>query len=368
MKLAIQKRLVLIIVALSCSISTWGADGLQGLRFQGTPQPLPGSFLFLVGLRGDAATDTVNSACIYEYNLASNALQKVVDAPPGDFICSRDGNLLCVIFGNSDRIFTGTNAFLFSRLDSTSHTVSLGKRPNQWLVLERHAFFVLDASNGSMLAHYDFARNILKRIEVQERRGWGYETYDSLHRATGQTDTVHFEYRGSGLRLRQDGFVKKGFYSYDAQTGNITNLASRCWNDNEAHNWQSADGRYVFMRGIDEPLHGNDLVSSSFPFLEWSVWNRGQSDTKVLKHFRKARKGYSTFEQLSPCRRYALVKLTEAVQPLIDKPWMRYTFIVVNIATGATYNILEDTVESYWGRFDEGPFVSGITWVDRSQR
>lgn len=355
MRLAVQRGLPLIIVALFSSISSWGTDLLHGLTYQETPEPLAGSLVFLVDELSKGSTDTVSSASIYEFNLETQVLQKVVASPPGQFICSDDGAVFCVIFGDSGGLFTGTNVFLFSKQDSTSRVVSLGKRPSGSLIVGKHAFFVVDiTTNGTMLLHYDFMHDVLRRIEVQERGTLEYERYSDVHRSPIPTDTIHFEY--SGMRRRK--LVAKGFYSFDAETGNIRLLENRCMHDEGRIHTKSVDGRYVFMQGINAPLSGYDLVSSPLPCFETKVKGLGVPDLKVLNRFPKIRNGDYALEGLSPCRRYAFVKLEEGIRWWPAEPWRRYTYFVVNVTNGATHAILKDTVEH-----DPERSVSGLTWV-----
>jgi hypothetical protein len=359
---------------------------LPGVTYYGGPEKLNGTLTFLLQHDSRQETNAASSASVYEFDLASKALRKVVDAPMGLFIPSREGGGFCVVDqpGNWFRS-RATNAFVFSKSCGLSRTVTLHSEPQLVALSAQHAFFVMKGygfanpgyfltTNGAAvetkLIDFDLVGNQMHPVELAGASQWQYEGYDRIHVPRGQPNTLHFYYSGVGKRLAAGKDYRSGFYSMNIQTRKVEWFGELTEDkDDDAYTFRAFDGRYVFFKGApgsEAPIGGFTLVSS--PWDDWHTRELHPKDqaVKVIRSFSELAafgRGSYVLHSISPDGRFAFVSFDEASVSKAEgeSGWTR-TYYAVDVFTGDLRKLLKTDVEH-----ETYGSISGVWWVKGSE-
>src|SRR5947209_3708962 len=235
--------------------------------------------------------------------------------------------------------------------------VDPGNAPRAIQIVGRHVFFWIPTGGHDQLFDYDFAKATKRRVELPGASKWQYEGIDGIHTATEKKNALHFCYSLGGQRVEDGRDYRTGYYELNVTNGIITWIGDL---DPDFHIFRAADGRYIGFEGEDVS-EGHKLVSSAFNQFRFESRDPKGKMTKVLKNFSRFRTlmgGTYSLEQMSPCRRYALVRLEEpTVATKKGSPgWVR-TYFIVNAGTGETTVLAKEEVrkkivgfasEFYW--------------------
>ncbi len=283
---------------------------LPGVTFHDGPEELPGNLVFLIGRETGRLGQGTNPAAIYQFNVQKRELRKVCDAPGGWFVPSRDGRSLFSVYYSTNYAAASPvhNVFLYSDEPKLSRTLTLPAAPSPTLLTGGHAYFGIHS--------YEADRSVDYVID-----------YDPVIDAKRVVSTQESPLNGpEALGV----------------------------------NFRSADGRFVFFQGRDAPIHGTRLVSSPRTVFETRNDDAERKDVSVLKEFPPVKGGQYTLWQMSPCRRYALVRLSTPSRSLFASSRGGYqnNYFLVVLSTGKTRTLLEDqTVEKAKGSMSE------VWWV-----
>jgi hypothetical protein len=323
---------------------------LPGLKYYGTREKLSGKLVFNLTDRNYQFRNKEHQSTIYEFDLQHERLRKLTRAPGGIFIASMDGKVFCILVEGR---WIGTNAFLYSSTTQKVGTVDLDSVSRQTVIVGNHAFFKLDYSGKESILEYDLSLDKKRMIELTNASTWQYQKYTNLHAPADTTNTLHFEYRPAGTRTGSGRNYPMGFYSLDVETGNIRWFAER---DGEPFTFKSVDGKYIFFEGPDNPVKGYRLVSSAWSHETAEERKANSGDVKSLHSFGKLvalTGGAYWLQQMSPCRRYALVRLSST-----GGTGATSSYFIVNVSTGDTRMLLRDTVGP-----EGAGFMSEVSWV-----
>jgi hypothetical protein len=321
---------------------------LPGLKYYGSREKLSGKLVFNLTDRNYHVRSKEYQSAIYEFDLQQERLRKLTRAPAGIFIASREGNAFCILVEG-----VSTNAFVYSSTTQKLGTVDLDSVSRQTVIVGNHAFFKLENAGRESILEYDLSLDKKRMITLTNASTWQYQKYTNLHPPVDTTNTLHFEYRPAGTRTGSGRDYPMGFYSLDVETGNIRWLAER---DKEPFTFKSVDDQYIFFEGRDTPDKGYRLVSSSWSHQMAEERKASNGDVKLLHSFGKLvalTGGAYWLQQMSPCRRYALVRLSST-----GGSGATSSYFIVNVTTGDTRVLLRDTV------VPEGAgFMSEVSWV-----
>lgn len=256
---------------------------LPGLLYRDAPHAMHGSLVFLYSTNGYWS----KGAHIYEFDLDKEALRLVIQCPGGDFDAGKDGQAFCVRYGvvNGFGVFI-TNAFIYSQRCGVTRTLAFEKPAGQVTFEGAHVFFHFDRH----VLDCDIQTGMLKSV--------------SLAVGSVQPDPA--------------GIVPDDFHPFGFKT------ASDTW---------------LFFDGGDSALQGTRLVSSPVNRRDTHSNDPRGKSVRVLKRFSKPRKGSYNLDQMSPCGRFGLVRLSSP----IGDGW-GHTYYVVNAENGETHALLEDKV------------------------
>ena len=196
-------------------------------------------------------------------------------------------------------------------------------------------------------------------VEMPGASKWEYEGFENMHPAGGKANALHFMYSRGGKRLADGTDYRTGYYEFDPASGTITWIGDF---DGDFHSYRTADGRYIWFDGRDAPIHGRKLLIAPMPDSWSAIKDPKANNVKVLKTFSAVPTltgGTYSIEQMSPCSRYALVRLAEPIVAVkAGSPGWVNTYYVVNAATGETATLLKEDV-----RRKIIGFVSQVRWV-----
>jgi hypothetical protein len=366
-KSTIVLELLLLSVCLSAGCATASTNLLPGLTIREDDEQLYGKLVFLFRHDANAYTNSEMAASLYEFDIRNMLLKKLAECPQGLLVASHEGDDACVIYrpGNWYRS-DDTNVFVYSA--GQSRTISLSAPPKATVPLARHFFFQIDEQDhtnktASMrLLDYDFARNGKKYVKLSDSSGWQYQDYDHIHSSQRAPYALHFQYRAYGKRLVDGRDYPSGFCSLDVQSGVIRWLSKVDDDDPTVGVFKDADGQYIFFDGSDGPFFGVRLVASRYNFFDLQVDAARRKDLVKLHTFSllpAAMRGDYSLEQLSPDRRYALVRLRETAAPKADElqPWVN-TYYLVDLQNGKTRVWIKDSVQK-----ETRGSLSQIYWV-----
>jgi hypothetical protein len=359
-------RSLYLLVSLAGLLSTelcGGTELLPGLTYYANKENLNGKLVFQFSNVTSGTGTNERWVGICEFDLRQKKLRKLTPAPSGLFISSDDGKVFCVLYGlDPVSHCVGTNAFVYADQSQQSRTVHLGAPPRDTVIVDRHVFFQVETNKDTRILDFDFDRGTRQLIELPKASQWEYRDFKNLHAARDTENALHFEYRAFGRRLGDGRDYQVGYYSLDLYTGTISWLTNL---DNERFSYQYSDGSYVWFDGRDGPIHGYRLVSSPID----NTWSRIEDPKgkklKVVKVFSRLAMltgGTYWLDQMSPCRRYALVRLSEAITQTKSggEGWVN-TYYAVDVSTGETKVLLKDEV-----RRKTIGFVSHVRWVGGS--
>jgi hypothetical protein len=357
-KSAIDKLLILLLLLINGCASA-ATNLLPGLVYYKGDEALTNKLVFLVEHDYTAATNSQTAASIYEFDLEQEKLRKVIDCPTGSFIASRSGDAFCVMYWKGPwGIDKDRNAFVHSASLQTTRSVSLEVPPKAVVVEDGHVFFEL-----SKLLDYDIARDETHLVELPDTGRWQYQDYNRIHVPLGQTNILHFYYNGRGKRLEAGTDYQDGFYAFDIGSRRAKWFAEILDDEDDAsYTLKTADGHYIFFQGTGAPIEGTKLISSP--------WNDRQSEerdpkgqkSKLLHSFSilpRLTGGTYWLDQLSPDRRFALVRLGESTSRKSGMlPGWTKTYFLVDLSNGNTRVLLKDRTER-----ETTSSISNVRWV-----
>jgi hypothetical protein len=339
-----------------------GTELLPGLTYYASKEDLKGKLVFQFSNVTSGVGTNEMWAGIYEFDLQQKHLRKITPAPGGLFLSSNDGKVFCVLYGlDPVSHHVGTNAFVYADDTQQSRIVHLGTPPpRDTVIVDHHVFFKVETNmTDTRILDFDVERGTQRLVMLPDASEWENRLFENLHAAKDTENVLHFEYRPFGRRLGDGKDYKRGYYGLDVRTGAIswfTNL------DNEPFSYEASDGRYIWFDGRDAPLHGYKLVSAPFNH-SWSrIEDPNGKNVKVVKVFSRLATltgGTYWLDQISPCRRFALVRLAEATTQTKSggEGWVN-TYYAVDVSTGETKVLLKDEV-----RRKTIGFVSHVRWV-----
>jgi hypothetical protein len=229
--------------------------------------------------------------------------------------------------------------------------------PGTTVVVGGNAFFVMwhqqlqpGVDYGDKILHYHFETGAKKFLQLPGASAWQYKTYDREHAAEDGSDVLHFRYRASGNRLAAGVDYPEGWYGFNVVSGTIARV--ECTGD--LSEFPCVDGRYIFFEGSEAPINGYALVSSPVNSFRTKDGDVDRRSVRVLKRFSRRSGGYNSLNELSPCRRYALVCREEESENHLKK-----TYYAVNVTTGNTWMLLKYEVA---GRSNGN--ISWVRWLD----
>jgi hypothetical protein len=361
---SVRLLLLLILPLLLADALQAESSILPGVTYYEGREALIGKLAFLLSHGATPKANSATSASIYEFDLSLKKLRKVTDAPKGLFIPSDRGDAFCVIFRPGNWYHSDdTNVFIWSDATRQSRALTLDGPPKETCVLAGHAFFVVERANGASILDFDIAQGQKRVVEFPGASKWQYQRYDRIHVPRGQTNILHFYYKGYGNRLGDGEDHRDGYYSLDVATGDIGWFAGLLDDkDDEGHTYQASDGRYIFFEGPDAPFRGFKLVSSPWDFRRTKNQDPDGVKVKILKAFSRFSAGGGNaymVSQMSPDRRYLLVRLQEPSVPKSEtQPGWMNTYLLLNTSDGETRVLLKEEVE----RATSGS-ISAVHWI-----
>jgi len=333
---------------------------LPGLTYCGHKERLAGKLVFLFGDNAFRLGTNEMSANIYEFNLQGNDLRKITVAPGGLFIASNDGKVFCVLYGVDPVSHDfGTNAFVYADDIKQSRIVSIGRPPLDTVVVDHHVFFQIKTNYNERILELDLETGVQRLVEMPGASKWEHTLFKNLHPAPEKPNLLHFDYSAFGMRSAQGRDYPAGCYSLDVNTGAVawfTNV------DEEWFSYKAADGNYVWFEGADAPIHGHRLVSSPLNDSWAKIEDPKGRHVKLLKVFSRLKTlTGSTYnlEQMSPCRRYALIRFAVPImETKSGSPGWANTYYSVDATSGEATVLLKEEV-----RRKTVGFISHVRWV-----
>lgn len=366
---------LLAVCGLLIAPGLWAATNLlPGLTYYPGRGHFAGKLVFLVHSE-ERKTDAETAASIYELEFAQHKLRKVTDAPNGVFIASPSGDVFCTVYCvGAWREGGDTNVFVYSESSRSGRVVKLDSSPRDTIAVNGYVFFQLQGygenkspgfystkdkrqSVETRIVCYDIAKDETRLIELPGASTWRYQDYERIHAPRGQNNVLHFFYKAFGQRLVDGRDYREGVYSFDVRTGEVQWIAEILDDkDDERYYCQASDGRYVFFEGDSAPIAGYKLVSSPHDAASKRIYDPKGKDVKLLKKFPKVAVGAYLLAQMSPDRRYVLVRLQTPANPSLGYV---NTYFLVNSSTGETALLLKDTVAR-----DSGRSMSVVRWIE----
>lgn len=321
---------------------------LPGLTYYGGPEKLGGKLVFLLQHDYTLETNSNAAASIYEFALGKPELRKVTDAPAGLFLASEDGTLLCSV--------SDSNVFVYSVAAQTGRTVTLEAPPADTSLADGHALFVLEETDIvrdtviSRLIDFDVGSGQVQRVELPGASRWQYEKYEGVLWPPGQTQEVHFSYKGYGKRLKEGRDYREGRYALNLSTGSISGPVQAVPGEyDKRFTFKAANGHYIFFEGSGAPAEGFKLVSSPQSDFDTHLKDPQGKQVTVLHNFSKLpalSHGMYLLAQMSPDGRFALVRLQEPVSRKSGMlPGYVNTYYLVDALSGETRVLLKDEME-----------------------
>ena len=300
---------------------------LPGLIFHEGSENLTGKLIFLLQRDYAIETNWEGAASVYEFDLQTKRLNKIINSPVGQFGISPEGNAFCTIFWKGKPgMGKDTNVFVYSESSKSSFWTNVESSPQGMFVADNRVYLKLQGYNFSSAGYY-------------------------LVTNGNPTETKLIEYNFEKNQLRTEDFSVQ-------------------WQNHESsgRNFKAFDGRYVFFEGKDAPIDGLTLVSSPCDFGDVKDQDPKGEKTKVLHRFSTLSTFSSTHEllQLSPDRHFALVRSIEPIshRKFSEWPGSTTTFYLIDVSTGKTRVLLENKTEttthsSLWNGF--------INWVQTTE-
>jgi hypothetical protein len=314
-------------------------------------------------------TGNTNAGGIYEFDLTRRELRKVVDTPFEDnrarFQVSEDGRSYCVVcrHGPRGRLTGGdqTLAFLYCEDPPFSHNLSLKGEPRAVAMAGHHFFFQISRGlEGAGIFHYDMEKKAGDWLRMSGGSTWEIEDFEPAIVAVGPRG-FRFWYFRRGSRLSEGtDYTPGAIYLYDVGTGSV-GRESREDSLNQHFN-RALNNRFVWFEGAGSPLRGRTLVSSKWPSKGFQeVSDPKGRDVKVLKRFPRPRWSDAyELQQMSPCRRYVVICLSEEVPTSSGDYADVRTYYVVGVEGGKTSVLLTDNLEE-----KTRGHVSRVYWVPK---
>ena len=376
MTTALSSLLLLFVIALNVLGGT-ETNILPGLTYFRGDEHLKGKLTFLHRHRYIDPTNSSRAASICAFDLALEKLTALTDCPTGTFLSSMLGDTCCVIYSHGIwALGNGTNVIIYSEAQDLSRNLSLTAEPKLTVIAGNHIFFELEGHGGyksvgqylstdsrelstTTIVSYDVRRNEQRVLGLDNADKWEYQHYDRSHLPRDQTNQLHFKYRRGGKRLTEGKTYREGFYSLDLETGSIEWMGTQD-NDDSRYALVGADNRHVFFEGSEAPISGFRLVSS--PWVPGQLIEPQPKNKKVLHSFSKVSAltgGAYWLQQLSPDRRYALVRFAESTSRKTGMmPGWSRTYYLVRLNDGKTRVLLKDRVGS-----KTESAISEVRWV-----
>ena len=339
---------------------------LPGITYYQGPERLLGKLVFLKTHDTSNLENSESAASIFEFDFLENTLKSSIAAPVGNLFTSGDGDIAGVIYWNGAwRKGNATNAFVYSYARKERRIINLEIVPQEIAAVGGHVFFRLYKSRGNgasfdRLLDYDTVSDERQWVEFPGASKWEVNGYWMLSVPAGSTNKLQFYYSHGGKRLVAGRDYRVGDYRLDVRTRQIEAVPEVEDSVGDAGS-VAFDGRRVFFLGPNSPAVGFVLVSSP-----WDSSSSKQRDPKgehlkVLHRFPKAAVlggGSFVLSRISPCRRFALVRLQMPATSRSGMPGWVSTYYVVNVSNGDTRILLKEEVE----RVTTGS-VSTMHWV-----
>lgn len=182
---------------------------------------------------------------------------------------------------------------------------------------------------------------------------WKYDSYKIIQTPDQTTNILHIRYTKSSECIKTGTNYAEGYYCLNIVSGEVSQAPKA---ENELFSPLAIDGRYVFFKGPD-PLSGHTLVSSPWDSFDTKMDHANAKELRVLKRFPLLGCIYYV-EQLSPCRRYVLIRQTEQISRSSGKFGEINTYYLVDVLSGKTRVLVKDDVAKY----NDG-HLSTLSWV-----
>jgi hypothetical protein len=328
---------------------------VPGLSYFPGSERIGGKVVFLCSTNTHMSRNDTNAAMIYQFKLDSEKLTKVGGCPNGLPYFALDGGSVCVDYRPVPDSDEGTSHFfVYSVAGGKQRALVLPGKLDQLVIDGGHVVVALRLSWGVDVLDYAIDRDEVRLIQ---KRG------DPLWPRVEWTGTT-LDSNGTNLaELYQERF---------GNTEGLLRLIAEAHERNET--FRDYNGQYIFFDGDYGPEMGHRLMRSSE---RWRGDLRSDQDRasmggqKVLATFgRKPNAGRnSTFQllQISPNRRYALVRESESIlrrnrrgsdDVFPTATWTKNTYHIVDLSTGASRAMFLDETDK-----DDICSISTVHWV-----
>ncbi len=303
------------------------------------PERLTGRVIILASNNSMGGATNTSPPTIYSLDLAADRLKHVSTAPQfGPLNLSQDGHLYCV--RASDGSPEHAAAFVYSDRSRTAQQVPLRGIVSADAFVGNHLLFALHETNGLRLLDHDMTMGGEKVIHIPraEKEHWEFGEL----RALGEHTNLLFFTCKAATAQDAHATTTNACFSYDVESGQISFVNAT----GTLPSYKDTAGRYVFFLGPAGPAEGIELVSSSVDYPALAAADvRTKDQLRRIQRFPRPRQGNYRLLQLSPCRRYALLRLDELVPPGAYV----HNYLVVNLSTSRTWTLLRNESALYNG-------------------
>ena len=350
---AISQALCSLLLTTIINVSA-STNWLSGLTFYDGREMLSGKLVFLAAGGVLPGNQGPMNATVFEYDLGKGKLQKVTCCPGGRLFVSSQAEVCCVVYREgSRRNDPNAGVFLFSCFQPNPEIIKLEQEPKTVVVFTNNVFFEIDSKVGML--DYDLEKKELLSMALPNASQWESQDYEAIHENCEEVNRLHFKYSRRGKRLKNGTDYKVGFYSIDVNTHECTWLTG---SDKDYFNYKRAYRGYIYFADTDDPIYGYDLARSDLDKYERFRLGAEAAKPKIIKRFSRFYADKCFLTALSPCKRYALVRRSEAIPK--DPPHVERTssYYLVDLSNGKTRLWIKDQVNK-----TPGCSISEIIWA-----
>jgi hypothetical protein len=121
---------------------------------------------------------------------------------------------------------------------------------------------------------------------------------------------------------------------------------------------------YVFFDGKERPYHGTTLVIAPYPPAVADMEDPQRKKARVVTRFSRFTPGMYFFQRVSPCGKYALIRLDKSAFGKDGNPLTSHTYYIVELDSGKTEKVLFDDTQLK----SPQKSIVGLSWVANFQR
>jgi hypothetical protein len=287
-----------VLFGLSCSSQP--PQLLPGVTYFRPTDHLTGRLL-LEQVKGHISTDgPLVPASILAIDVQTGVLSKVTEGAAGIFVTAPDGSAICT-FGLNDNKSGTTHAFIYSEEDHKTNLIRIATPSDVSVSANAVAFYTGEPSHPESITKYNLLQGTVTELKRGDR---DFSIPDWMQR----------------------------FKAGDA---------------------------YVFFDGKQSPFSGRRLVIAPYRPTAVEVEDPERKRARLIKKFSLFTAGTYFFKSVSPCGKYAFVRLDKYYLGKGRNPYTIHIYYIVDLVSGKTETLLLDETEL---KTPENTIV-GLSWV-----